>query len=84
MPEMLTIYSEALRSGGHRSAIRWGRKSIEGRLKKLVLFMEDGKDSEVLLILKPEKIDCRVKAIKSDDLLDKLVQRFKGKGSDKE
>jgi hypothetical protein len=78
MPDMLTIKSEALRSGSHRSTVRWGRMPIDGRLKKLVLIMEEGKDTEAILVLKPHKIDCRVKAINSDNLIDKFVQKVMG------
>lgn len=77
MPEQLKIETNSLKLDD-RAKIYLGRLNITRNVNKLVLVMDRNELTEVILFMKPDKIEIDTKVIKSKNILDKIVARITG------
>ena len=65
----------------NRANIFLGRRNLGKQISKVVMIMSRDSPTEVMFVMKPKSVEVEAKAIKSEDVLSKIIDRFlKGKG----
>ena len=82
MVKELKIQTNGLNFDG-RARIFFDRTNITNNVQKVLLIMERDKPTEVMLVMKSERIDIDVKVIKSGNLIDKIINRFTSANTEK-